>query len=710
MRIKSLFLLFLYLLLLATGCTGNQKEQDIVRVESISINKQSVTLEIGDVLHLTASLRPSNARAAVSWKSSAPNVASVDQTGSVKALSTGTATITASADGKTATCEVIVKSSDVAVSSLTIDKNALDLLVNETFQLTATVSPSDATDKTVSWATSNAAIASVSDKGLVTAISEGEATITASAGGKSAVCKVAVTKSTIPVTGITLNESVLDLTESETFQLTATVSPSDATDKTVSWATSNAAIASVSDKGLVTAISEGEATIAASIGNIFAVCKVTVTKTTIPVTGITLNKSSLELTESETFQLTAMVSPSDATDKTVSWATSNAAIASVSDKGLVTAISEGEATIAASIGNIFAVCKVTVTKTTIPVTGITLNKSSLELTESETFQLTATITPSDATDKTVSWTTSNAAIASVSGEGLVTAISEGEATITASAGGKSAVCQVTVSAATIPVSSVTLNKTTLSIVETDSFQLIATVKPDNATNQDVAWSSAQPQIASVSDSGLVTGVSTGSTVITARVGDKSAVCTVTVTNLVIPPTSISLDQTEVEIAVGKAFTLTATVLPENTTNSMVSWSSSNKSVATVDQSGKVTAIKAGNVTITAKVGTLTATCAVTVITPVSSITLNYSTFTLKENETIKLIATIKPSNATYPSVSWATENPNVATVDENGNVTAISEGETVISALTKEMSASCTIVVSNSAKGGHEGIGTEVWD
>jgi len=164
----------------------------------------------------------------------------------------------------------------------------------------------------------------------------------------------------------------------------------------------------------------------------------------------------------------------------------------------------------------------------------------------------------------------------------------------------------------VAVSSVSLDKTSLSLTEGESATLAATVKPDNATNKTVSWSSSNASVATVDANGKVTAVAEGTATITAKAGDKTATCTVTVKKKVVAVSSVSLDKTSLELTVGETATLVATVIPDRATEKTVSWSSSSSSVATVDASGKVTAVAKGTATITAKAGGKTAICTVTV--------------------------------------------------------------------------------------------------
>ncbi len=230
-----------------------------------------------------------------------------------------------------------------------------------------------------------------------------------------------------------------------------TVAPEGCTD-TVTWRSSDTSIATVSNgednAGQVTGVAAGEATITLQVGNLTDTCTVTVTQNeTVAVTGIELNKTELTLTEGGSETLTATVTPDNATDKTVTWTSNKESVATV-ENGVVTAVGEGTATITATAGGYEASCVVTVNPATVDVTGVTLDKTSATLyingeSGTNTVTLTATVTPDNATDKTVTWTSNKESVATVE-NGVVTAVGEGTATITASAGGKSAACTVTV--------------------------------------------------------------------------------------------------------------------------------------------------------------------------------------------------------------------------------------------------------------------------
>ena len=692
------------------------KPADPIAVNSIELNKKDLTLTEGASETLIATVKPDNATdKTVTWSTSDANVATVDASGKVTAVKEGTASITAKAGKKTTTCNVTVKKNVITVTDVSLNKTEITLKEGDSETLVATVKPDDATDKTITWSTSDASIATVDESGKVTAIKEGSSTITAKAGEQSATCKVTVSKNVVSVTEVTLNKTTLELKEGESETLTATVKPDDATDKSVTWTTSDANVATVDASGKVTAVKEGSATITAKAGDKSATCSVSVSKKIVAVTGVSLNKTELPLNEGDSETLVATVTPDDATDKTVTWSTSDANVATVDASGKVTAVKEGNATITAKAGDKSATCTVIVNKKVVAVTSVTLNKTELTLTEGESEMLTATVKPDDATDKTVTWNTSDASIATVDANGKVTAVKEGSATITAKAGEKSATCSVTVNKKVIAVTSVTLNKTELTLTESESETLTATVKPDDASDKTVTWSSSNAAVASVDANGKVTAMMVGTATITAKAGDKSATCSVTVNKKVISVTSVALNKTELTLTEGESETLTATVKPDDATDKTVTWSTSDANVATVDANGKVTAVKEGNATITANAGDKSATCSVSVskkVVSVTGVSLNKTELSLKEGESETLVATITPDDATDKSVTWTSRDTSIVTV-ENGVVKALSAGSTSVVVTTKDggYTASCVVTVTTSLGGGIEGYnnGTINW-
>src|SRR5207247_944087 len=271
--------------------------------------------------------------------------------GDVTGVTTGAATITATSEGKSGTAAITV--STVLVASVTVSPASASVQVGQTVQLTAT--PKDANGnllagRTVTWASSNTAVATVSASGLVTGGAAGSATVTATCEGQSG--SATITVSTVPVASVTVNPATASVQVGQTVQLTAT--PQDANGnslpgRTITWSSGSTAVATVSASGLVTAEPAGTATITATSEGKSGASAITVTP--VPVASVTVTPASASIQTGQTAQLTATpkdVNGNPLTGRTVTWASSTPGIASVNATGLVTGVVVGTATITAT--------------------------------------------------------------------------------------------------------------------------------------------------------------------------------------------------------------------------------------------------------------------------------------------------------------------------------------------------------------------------
>lgn len=489
-----------------------------IPAESVVISDDELAMSVGKTYTLTATVLPENTTDVLSWENSNPKIVELSQSGEVKALKEGQAVITAKAGTKTAVCLVTV---GPLAESVTLDRTTLDMARGETVQLTATVTPAGVAEP-VTWTSSNEEVVVVSD-GKVTAVNAGKAVVTAQIGDKSASCEVTVT---IPSEGITLSKTELNLKKGEWEQLTATITPEDATDK-LEWSSSNDAVAPVSSEGRVSAVGGGEAVITARAGSMSATCKVTVT---VPVTGISVNPESATLyVGGESMTLQATVLPEDADSKEVVWASSDNAVAKVDAKGKVSPVAEGTAVITATAKGTDKSASCTVTVTYKEVESVAVSPSTMTLYIGEKGTLTAQVLPDYAKDKTVTWSSADETVATVSQTGEVTAIGLGTVEITATSGDKTGKCTVSVISKT--VTSVTIDKTALSMNLFESEKLTATVTPADAEDGELEWSSSDPEVASVDENGNISSLKPGTAVITAKAGSKSATCNVSVSKI-----------------------------------------------------------------------------------------------------------------------------------------------------------------------------------
>ena len=604
----------------------------------------------------------------------------------------------------------------IKVSGVKLNKSSLTLLTTDTsgVQLTATVSPSNAADKTVTWKSSNTKVATVSGSGLVKAVGPGTATITCTSkmvSSKSASCSVTVKKP--PVSSLTLNKSSVSLStrDQNGVQLTATLNPRDVDDSTVTWKSSNTGVVTVSGSGLVKVVGPGTATVTCtskSNSSAKASCSFTVARP--PVTGVSLDRTEalLYTNNRNGLQLTATVSPADA-EQSLNWSSSDTSVVTVSGSGLVRVVGLGTATVTAASSaspSMQASCAVTVTEP--PVTGITLDPTEIvmDLNDTEGVQIQHTVAATSG-DTSVVWSSSNPNVASVDANGHVSMVGLGTAVITCTSvqvPDVFEICSVTVKRP--PVTALALSQSELTLYTNDNAgqTLSATVTPSNAEST-VLWSSSDVNVAVVYSDGLVKPVGVGTATITAvsrSTPERTASCAVTV---VKPPVSgVTLDQTAMTVFTDNTIgvLLHASLSPEDPDTAALTWSSSNSAVAAVSADGLVTPVGVGTATVTVvsvSNPNATASCAVTVRRPpVTSVSLGQSSATLYIDNTagLQLNATVLPADAEDPSLAWTSDSEVIATVSGSGLVLPANIGTATITATSvsnPNVRASCTVTV-----------------
>ncbi|MDR1176318.1 MAG: Ig-like domain-containing protein [Treponema sp.] len=446
--------------------------------------------------------------------------------------------------------------------SVTLSETAISLAIGETRQLFAAVEPQDAENKALFWASAASGFATVSDSGLVTAIAEGGTVVTATTrdgSNRLAICTVTVTPPPVKVTSIAVSpSSTSSLERGSTLQLSAAVLPADAANKTVTWSSGNQAVATVNSNGLVSGIaaSATPVTITATANDGSGVYGTATVTVTLPagyteVTSITATPVSLPspFYPGNTFTINTGVLPANATDMGVSWSVSPAGIVTLSSNTgssiTVTAAAAGTATItAAATGGVDKTATVQVTVTPPPSGGPTLTITSSfsgTVYPGNKIPVSVVISP-EGTSAYLSWSSSNQSVATVALAGgynynnlnaVITAVGQGTAIITASDQYDSELSGTyTVTVSPVPVSSLSLDKTSRELSPGGTFGLTATVAPDNATNKAVSWSVQPAGIVTLSattgSSITITAAGTGSATITASSGGKTATCAVSV--------------------------------------------------------------------------------------------------------------------------------------------------------------------------------------
>lgn len=313
-------------------------------------------------------------------------------------------------------------------------------------------------------------------------------------------------------------------------------------------------------------------------------------------------------------------------------------------------------------------------KVVVPATGITVDKTATTIVKGATDKLTATLVPADA-NGTITWSTSDSSVATVSSDGTVTAVKNGTATVTAKCGDLSAQTKVTV---INPLKAITITGTTHSIKKGQTTQLGLTYDPADTTDSVAAtWTSSNTSVATVSKTGLVTALKDGSTTIKATVGNVSSTYDIAVKEVKL--TGIKMEEKAL-IHKGDTKALTVEYTPADTTDDKtVAWSSSDSTVASVDNNGIVTAVKPGSAVITAKVGNYQATCAVTVDAPLKEIVPEKAIIDMVKKQTANIAYSVVPADTTdSKDVTFTSSDETVAKVNSDGKVTAKKAGQATV--------------------------------
>ena len=655
-----------------------------------------------------AVVMPDDASQGIVWTSSNPAVATVKRaTGEVRIVGGGKAYITATAtDGsKKYSLRLLTVGRRTQALGLTGPE---ELAVGAGAALGVARTPEPVSNPALQWTSSDPKTASVSSGGVVKGLRAGEVTITATAkDGSLATASITIDiRPAVKSVRIALPEhadAIIDLNGEAELQLSAAASPVNASQRFV-WTSSNNGIVTVDQNGLVTPVAgatgPAKITAAATDGSKkYASITVKVQRNvkTIDVAG---SENVLHLGAGRTAQLTAAVGPESATNRGISWSSMNKRVATVSSKGVVKGVRAGRTKIVATAADgskvageievqVHSAAKSVALKLDgIPVAGgatLYLYGAGKSLT------LSAAVSPATAYGA-VAWTSGDESVATVS-DGVVTSVGNGAARITATArdgSGRSACATIRVGPAAESVGvtgphAVTLGKT---------IALSASVLPAGAANRAISWSSSDPAVASVGSSGVVTGKRAGRAVVTAAAVGTDAAEPVERAYIVdVLDKGTRVQKVDITCA-GEAITgqvqvvnlkwttrtvqLCAQALPIEA-NQAVTWKTSDKKVATVDQNGVVTGVKAGfaKITATARDGSgRSAFVTVRIVSETVTIGVEGDFTELACGYSIALRATVQPFNRAATGVDWACSDGVLATVSADGVVTANAEGRT----------------------------------
>lgn len=689
-HLKTSRLLLMLALLLCSLCCYAQAESEmpVIYLNGKPVTEAVMNLSVDNQLQFTSNQE-------VTWKSSKAYRGEIDQTGLLTGKSSSTIWISATnAEGKKARCEVkLVR----LVTNLTIT-GSTELAGGRKTKLNVSALPGNASNKKVTWSSSDTSVATVNSSGRVTAkkISEVKSVvIRATARDGSGVyaehtitVKPSAERVSIVKNGETAKEFFIDITSNPTLQLGALVYP-EAASQHVTWSTSNKRTATVTESGLVTGLRTGSVTITAKTQD------GTGRKTTVKVrvvrmtTGIQITGATSVLA-GKRVQLSAVVEPKNATEKGVTWSSSDPTVVSVDKRGRATAqkvsgLKSAVITATAKDGSGIAAQHTIFVTPAISKMQFTVNNQSvsgtqvIDLTSNPTLDLGMFIEPSDACQE-VKWSTSSSKRATVDANGVVTAKRTGSVTITATAqDGSKKKTSIKISIIRA-VKSIEVTGDT-ALAGGKSGRLYANVLPSNATNKKVTWESSDPSVVTVDSRGRIKAKQSDTVkqaTIYAKAKDGSGVVGSTVVTVTPRATSVSvmkdgqaITALTIDVSGQKQVQLSAAVYPA-AAHQEVTWSTSNKRRATVDQNGVVTGIADGQVTITAtaKDGTgVRARITVNVGTSVKQIIINGPTDVSASSE-IELEAQVLPRSATNRKITWSSSNPSIARINKYGDVKA----------------------------------------
>lgn len=692
-RLKKIFVFLFVLLagLILVACDGGGGD----KLVGISFTDGEINMEVGAEITLNPTLTGIDSINLVNFTTTRPDLIQITGV-TIKALAAGNATVTATLSTNSAISDTVIVRISAGSNALSaLEVSAVDTFLGIGGSAPLVVTPTPATaSNAVTWKSSDTNVATVSSTGLVTAVGLGAAKITATSSVTNTISgsiNIYVNEATEPGTiTITGNSSVA---VGGSTQLAATFANNYYSGKT--WTSANTAVATVSETGLVTGRSEGTSIITVMAGPANEYTQtITITVTAgsgAPTVNITGNSS---VPEGGTVQLSAQLSSGHGT---FIWSSSDINKATVTTDGIVNGLAAGSVVITATLStdsNVKGVFNLTVVpggSATITISG------SNQVNKNDTITLSATASVSGA----IIWSSSNVNVAIVN-NGNVYGVAKGTAIITAALAENTSV-NATINITVIdpseggsgeePTSIAITGVSGVNVGKTLQLGYTITPTPADPTSITIEWVTSNSLIANVSDSGLVTGVSVGTASIYATISGTSITGTASI-SVTAPPAdpTIQASASNSTIVVGGYTQISATTDPAGED---VQYTSDNTSVATVDQTGKVSGVAAGNAVITVSLvsnSSIKATVAIKVETaPASSITLTLRLEDMNNNpvdyaliggaDTQVTITNIGDTGSTTRyDFDWSSSAPSIATISSAGTITAVAAGKATITA------------------------------
>jgi hypothetical protein len=707
--------------------TGSTNLSAVPGLTSIQVNPQSPSIAAGTTQQFTATGTFSDGSTqdlttSVSWSSSVPSIATTTAGGLANGVVAGQATIAATAGSVSGSTVLTV--TPATLSAITVAPANPTIAAGATQPFTATGLFSDGSTQdltaSVSWGSSTPSVATINTSGLATGSAPGQTTITASSGSLSN--SAVLTVSTAVLTSIAVNPVNPSVIVGDTQQFTVTGTYSDSSTQdltgTATWNSSNPSVASVSSTGLASSLTVGTTTISATVLSVSGSTTLTATVTPPLLQSISITPAnpSVAIGQNQQFVATGMYADGSTQDLTSSmtWSSSQPAIAAITTAGLAGGLSGGSTTIAAALGTINASATLSVNSVALVSIAVTPVNTSVALGTNQQFAATGTYADGSTLDLTTSaiWGSSALSVATANASGLATSTSTGQTTITAAAASIGGSSTLTVTPATLVSIAITPAIQTIPLGTTEQFAATGTFSDGSAQDitGSVLWDSSDGSVATISNAagsqGLATSAASGNSNISAASGSISASTTLTVSTATLVSIAVNPSAPSIALGTTQQFTATGTFTDGSTQDltTSVTWVSSNTMVATVSSSALGSSLATGTATITATLGGIGGSTLLTV-TPASVVSIVVSPATaaipLGMNQTFTAVGTFTDGSTQdiTNSVHWSSSVPNVATVSNtsgsSGMATSSGSGSAVIRARSGTVTGSGNLTVTN---------------
>lgn len=610
------------------------------------------------------------------------------------------------------------KSSDTTATlvsiAVTASNSTSSVTAGNTLQLTATGSYSDGSSQNltsqVTWKTSDTTLAAANASGMLTTFKQGSVIVSATQSAVTGSITIQISQAALNAISVTGGASLVAGT-SEQLSAKGTYTDTSIQDITsqVTWQSSDPTIATVGASGLLNSLKAGTVTITASLNGVSGTASVTVTSPTLTTITVGVPSPSLASGATEQLSATGVFSDNSTQDlaNQVTWQSSDATIASISSGGLLTALKKGTVSVTATLNSISGTGTVTVDSAAL--SSISIMPAMFSIASGQSKQLSVQAVYGDGTTEDVTsqvtWNSATAAVASVNPNGLVTGVSAGTSTITATLAAKQATTLATVTAAQLQSITVTPASASIATGQAQFFTANGIFSDGSTTDitNSVTWSSSATNVATIAGTGLATGVSAGSANIIANSGTvQSAPVLLTVTPAVLTEIDISPDGQYIPVGGQYQLTLTGT-FSDGTTQTITSatWSSSDPTLASVDNTGNVTGIANSNnnpVTVTATYGGMTNSTTVYITSAVpASLKLTPATASIASGTTLQYSVNVVYTDGSIQPITskltWSSSSPAVAAIGVNGLATAFAPGQSNITVSYGSLTAMASLTV-----------------